>query len=358
MNPFHSGGTVKAFLSQGWRHNRLLVRVVIALVVLAALALIFALCSRHSAKSEREILSDIRAYDDYYSNFNLNIDSIQITKRQTNPEQKVDYVWCTVSASNRDFTCSRDYSLTYVLYNDGWLLDDYDDRLSSLLPNRIHQKTMHAVASASSMVTTILSAKSKEMTFLCPIRLPGRRKINISSRLMKPPWTSYFHLEVAGKPRPRVARLPTLSTFLERGFMRTRSGTIPLILSAWITTGRKTICGGAAKVHLSLCHITSRERIIATIATGQCNGNYQKTVLNMALLILQTFGGRSPAMVFLTKLPFMLGKGQYTARRSRIVLLRNVDSNRRLQFQSDPAIRGMIVATPISKTAKQIKKQG
>lgn len=134
MNPFHSGGTVKAFLSQGWRHNRLLVRVVIALVVLAALALIFALCSRHSAKSEREILSDIRAYDDYYSNFNLNIDSIQITKRQTNPEQKVDYVWCTVSASNRDFTCSRDYSLTYVLYNDGWLLDDYDERLSSLFP--------------------------------------------------------------------------------------------------------------------------------------------------------------------------------------------------------------------------------
>lgn len=134
MNPFHSGGTVKAFLSQGWRHNRLLVRVVIALVVLAALALIFALCSRHSAKSEREILSDIRAYDDYYSNFNLNIDSIQITKRQTNPEQKVDYVWCTVSASNRDFTCSRDYSLTYILYNDGWLLDDYDERLSSLLP--------------------------------------------------------------------------------------------------------------------------------------------------------------------------------------------------------------------------------
>lgn len=134
MNFSRLGNSVKTFLSQGWRHNRLLVRVIIALVVLAALALILVLCSRHSAKSEREILSDIRAYDDYYSNFNLNIDSIQITKRQTNPEQKVDYVWCTVSASNRDFTCSRDYSLTYVLYNDGWLLDDYDERLSSLLP--------------------------------------------------------------------------------------------------------------------------------------------------------------------------------------------------------------------------------
>ena len=83
--------------------------------------------------------------------------------------------------------------------------------------------------------------------------------------------------------------------------MRTRSGTIPLILSAWITTGRKTICGGAAKVHPSLCHITSREKIIATTATEQFNGNYQKTVSNMALLILQTSGGRSPAMAFLTK---------------------------------------------------------
>lgn len=82
-------------------------------------------------KSEKEILKDLQAEDSLYQECGLKIDSSEITKRQTNPDSKTDYVWISVSASNSDFIYNVDYELEYCLYNDGWLLeyywrDDYD----------------------------------------------------------------------------------------------------------------------------------------------------------------------------------------------------------------------------------------
>lgn len=76
-------------------------------------------------KSEKEILEDLQAEDSLYQEYGLKIDSSEITKRQTNPDSKTDYVWIRVSASNSDFIYNADYKLEYRLYNDGWLLDDY-----------------------------------------------------------------------------------------------------------------------------------------------------------------------------------------------------------------------------------------
>ena len=88
---------------------------------------------------EKEILEDIKTNDDYFSTYNLSVDSFEVTKRQTNQESKRDYVWCDVTASNDDFTYNAQYEVTYGLYNDGWLLDscynDYFDYSANWYPS-------------------------------------------------------------------------------------------------------------------------------------------------------------------------------------------------------------------------------
>lgn len=62
------------------------------------------------------------------------MDSCEITKRQTNTDNKTDYVWIQVNASNSSFSYTADYKLTYVLYNDGWQLDDFEEEQHSVMP--------------------------------------------------------------------------------------------------------------------------------------------------------------------------------------------------------------------------------
>lgn len=80
-------------------------------------------------------MKDVAQIDSYVEEYGLSIDSYKITKRQTNPERKTDYVWISFVASNSDFTYQASYELEYVLYNDGWLLEDYDDISSNYRPN-------------------------------------------------------------------------------------------------------------------------------------------------------------------------------------------------------------------------------
>lgn len=104
----------------------------------AVMGLLFLLtaCGASAAKSKGEsaICADIVNEDHYFSNYSLNIDSSHITKRQTNEDDKNDFVWIEVNASNDVFTYSANYELTYVLYNDGWLLDNYKKTNSSVAP--------------------------------------------------------------------------------------------------------------------------------------------------------------------------------------------------------------------------------
>lgn len=95
--------------------------------ILGILALLLLLggCSG-GTKSESDIMADIKAQDNYFSKYELKIDDYSITKRQTNQDSKTDYVWVQVDASNDDFTYYGEYVLTYVMYNDGWMLEDYE----------------------------------------------------------------------------------------------------------------------------------------------------------------------------------------------------------------------------------------
>ena len=101
----------------------------LVLFVFSAFSL-FLLCSCDSTpaeKSKAEILDEISQRDQYISEYDLSIDSYTVTKRQTNPDSKTDYVWISLTASNDIFTYTNSYELMYVLYNDGWLLEDYDE---------------------------------------------------------------------------------------------------------------------------------------------------------------------------------------------------------------------------------------
>lgn len=86
------------------------------------------LCSCNSTpreKSEEEILEEISQIDHYIADYNLTIESYEITKRQTNPDSKTDYIWISVCAGNKDITYYNSYELEYALCNDRWLLENY-----------------------------------------------------------------------------------------------------------------------------------------------------------------------------------------------------------------------------------------
>lgn len=94
--------------------------------ILLFIMLMLASCGGPAAKNESGIISDIQHQDDFFENYNLVIDSSSITKRQTNQDDKTDYIWVELTASNDEFIYSAEYSLYYVLYNEGWLLEECD----------------------------------------------------------------------------------------------------------------------------------------------------------------------------------------------------------------------------------------
>jgi len=111
--------------------------------LLLTVALCLTACGGSSTKSESDISADIQATDSYFSTYGLTVDSIEITKRQTNDADKTDYVWVSIEASNDDFRYNANYSLTYVLYNDGWMLEDFwieDESYLALHPETVTQE--------------------------------------------------------------------------------------------------------------------------------------------------------------------------------------------------------------------------
>ena len=110
----------------------------VALVICAALSL-SACDSTTKEKTEDHISTDIQAQDSYFSDYNLKIGSFSISKRQTNTDDKNDFVWCQATATNSDFSYSAEYKVTYVLYNEGWMLESCSKESSSIKP--LHSPT-------------------------------------------------------------------------------------------------------------------------------------------------------------------------------------------------------------------------
>ncbi len=93
-------------------------------VVLAVMLMAVCLLSSCGvkAKTEKEVIADLQA-SRWFISENLEIKSYEITKRQTDIENKKDLIYVMVRAENADVVCDLSYTMTYVLYNDGWVLE-------------------------------------------------------------------------------------------------------------------------------------------------------------------------------------------------------------------------------------------
>lgn len=67
------------------------------------------------------------AFSEFAQGLNMEITSLEIIKRQTVEESRIDTVWVKVSAASDAVQGEMYYVMTYGLYNDGWLLDDIAD---------------------------------------------------------------------------------------------------------------------------------------------------------------------------------------------------------------------------------------
>lgn len=114
--------------SLDYRPLSILKLVVIAVIIVVAILVTknFGGMNKSNGKSEREIVKDIQSRDSFFTSYNLKVDSSRITKRQTNPEYKTDYVYIDIVALNEEFIYDASYRLTYELYNNGWILERYN----------------------------------------------------------------------------------------------------------------------------------------------------------------------------------------------------------------------------------------
>lgn len=94
----------------------------LAMAIILTSLLLLTSCSE-STKSEKDIIADLQASDGFIST-TAEINGYEIIKRQTDKPNKSDIIYITVEASNPEITCELSYIMQYVLYNEGWILED------------------------------------------------------------------------------------------------------------------------------------------------------------------------------------------------------------------------------------------
>lgn len=101
--------------------------IIILLTVFITLGLMTA-CGSNSKKTrnEKEILADICANDSYLLAYDYDSTSIEIEKRLTDEEKRLDDVWVYVTAENEDCNLNGYYLVSYAMYNEGWYLEDVE----------------------------------------------------------------------------------------------------------------------------------------------------------------------------------------------------------------------------------------
>lgn len=90
-------------------------------LLIALVSLVF-LSGCSGAKSEKEIVADLQAREEFISN-TVKISDYEIIKRQTDSNNKTDLVYITVHTDDPGLTSSLTYELKYELYNEGWILE-------------------------------------------------------------------------------------------------------------------------------------------------------------------------------------------------------------------------------------------
>lgn len=91
--------------------------------------------TENATADEAQLKNDLYSSDmfsRYANDLNMEITELEVTKRQTDEEQKKDSVWVHVNASSDAVDAEMYYIMTYALYNEGWLLETvWDDEYES-----------------------------------------------------------------------------------------------------------------------------------------------------------------------------------------------------------------------------------
>lgn len=101
------------------------------LVILAIIVVVvYSIVNKENTKpvSDDQIKLDIMTNDVEYGENNLQIDHLSINDRRTTEDGKMDMISMFVSASNEDCTYSATYDATYLKYQDGWHLENFENQ--------------------------------------------------------------------------------------------------------------------------------------------------------------------------------------------------------------------------------------
>ena len=81
-----------------------------------------------------KIKFDLESQEPIFSENSFEIQNLEIDKRQTTIEDKIDIIYLSGSAENEAVRYDFSYKLTYNLYNEGWILDVISEQESNYLP--------------------------------------------------------------------------------------------------------------------------------------------------------------------------------------------------------------------------------
>ncbi len=99
----------------------------ITILVLTVLMLFsaagFSFFKKDKPVDEKVIQADAEAQVEK-EGFQVETKEFEVIKRQTNMDDKEDLVYVYLYGENEDIAVSRCYKFTYILYNDGWLLEE------------------------------------------------------------------------------------------------------------------------------------------------------------------------------------------------------------------------------------------
>lgn len=98
----------------------------LVLILIVVLISIYFTFFHNRPKNEDEILTELESNEKFFPYCDLSINDIKILKRQTNKKNKSDNIFVEVNASNNELgvNCILSYELNYLLYNDGWVLEE------------------------------------------------------------------------------------------------------------------------------------------------------------------------------------------------------------------------------------------
>lgn len=88
-----------------------------------------------STKDEKGLIADLSTRDGLVDGGTIT--DLEIIKRLTDEEDRIDTVYVSATLEHENYTAIRSFVMEYVLYNDGWILENacFDGSVNKIIPN-------------------------------------------------------------------------------------------------------------------------------------------------------------------------------------------------------------------------------